>query len=208
MPANVTSAISPYIARTKKAIEFFEANEDKTSQYGLFMCIAGGPGDETDWPGGVVPLPSLETTQLQYVKGFKRYDNMYFVVPDTGGNINVGGITWSKVSLVDPPDPNVWMSRYTNVLQQKSRWIFIDATLRSGEADTASYKQVGLYSNLKILDGYDFNKEFYTPEEISKTGTDVSNYIYDGILEIYQNKDTLITRSSELTEYFAWVLEF
>lgn len=206
MAANVSTAISPYIARTKKAIEFYEANVDKTKQTGLMMCIAGGPGNETNWPNGVAPLPSLATTQLSYVKGFKRYNEMYFVVPDTNGALNIGGINWTKVDLIDPADPNVWMSKYLNVLNQQSRWIFINATLGSGEADTASYKQVGLYSNLKVIG--DYNKDFFTPAEISKTGTDISNYIYDGILELYQNRESLVTRSSELMEYFAWVLEF
>jgi len=209
MPLNAnaaTTAISPYVARTKKAIEFFEANEDKTQQTGLMICIAGGPGDETDWVGGA-PLPSLSTTQLTYVKGFKRYREMYFVVPSASGSLNVGGVAWTKVPLVEPYDPDVWMSRYLNVLEQHSRWIYIDATFGPGEADTASYKQVGLYSNLKIIVD-DYTKEFFTPAEISKSGVDLSNYKYDGILELYQNKPSLVTRSGDLLEYFAWVLEF
>ena len=44
MATSISMAISPYIARTKKAIEFFEANENKTLQTGLMVCIAGGPG--------------------------------------------------------------------------------------------------------------------------------------------------------------------
>jgi len=208
MVTNISPAISPYIARTKKAIEFFEANEDKTSQTGLMVCIAGGPGDNTGWPDGSAPLPTLDTTQLSYIRGFKRYDEMYFVVPDTGGSLNVGNISWSRVNLIEPADPNVWMSRYLNVLNQRSRWLFISATLGSGEADTASYKQVGLYSNLKILDGEDYTKSFFTPSEISRSGNNDSDYRYDGILELYQNKDNLIIRSPELVEYFAWVLEF
>ena len=205
MVVNISPAVSPYIARTKKAIEFFEANEDKTQQTGLMVCIAGGPGDETDWPSGP-PLPTLDTTQLTYVKGFKRYNEMYFVVPSTYGTLNIGNISWLKVDLIDPPDPNVWMSRYLNVINQQSRWLFVSALLGAGEADTAAYKQVGLYSNLKVLG--DYNKDFFTPAEISKTGTDVSNYKYDGILELYQNKEHLVSRSSDLIDYFAWVLEF
>jgi hypothetical protein len=205
MVANISPAVSPYIARTKKAIEFFEANEDKTQQTGLMVCIAGGPGDETDWPSGP-PLPTLDTTQLTYVKGFKRYNEMYFVVPSTYGTLNIGNISWLKVDLIDPPDPSVWMSRYLNVINQQSRWLFVSALLGAGEADTAAYKQVGLYSSLKVLG--DYNKDFFTPAEISKTGTDVSNYKYDGILELYQNKENLVSRSSDLIDYFAWVLEF
>ncbi len=205
MVVNISPAVSPYIARTKKAIEFFEANEDKTQQTGLMVCIAGGPGDETDWPSGP-PLPTLDTTQLTYVKGFKRYNEMYFVVPSTYGTLNIGNISWLKVDLIDPPDPSVWMSRYLNVINQQSRWLFVSALLGAGEADTAAYKQVGLYSNLKVLG--DYNKDFFTPDEISKTGTDVSNYKYDGILELYQNKENLVSRSSDLIDYFAWVLEF
>jgi len=201
-----TSAISPYIARVKKAIDFFEANEDKTSRTGLMVCIAGGPGDESDWTS-TVPLPSLSTTQLTYVKGFKRYREMYFVIPNPGGSLNVGGVAWTKVNLIEPYDPDIWMSRYLNVIEQQSRWIYIDATFGSGEADTVSYKQVGIYSNLKIATD-DYTKDFFTPAEISKTGTDPSNYKYDGILELYQNKSSLVTRSGDLLEYFAWVLEF
>lgn len=204
MPENISTAISPYIARTKKAIDFYEANLSKTSQHGLMMCIAGGLGDSAEWVGGT-PVPSLNTTQLIYIRGFKRYKSMSFVIPDTGGSLDVGGISWSSLSIVD--DPN-WYVKYANILTQNSRWLYIEAELGSGELDTATYKQVGLYSKLKITDSANYEKELLVPSEISRTGSAEPDYVYDGILEVYQNKDSVITRNSELKETFTWVLEF
>ena len=204
MPENISTAISPYIARTKKAIDFYEANLSKTSQYGLMMCIAGGLGDSAEWVGGT-PVPSLNTKQLTYIRGFKRYKSMFFVVPNTSGSLDVGGISWSTLSVVD--DPN-WYVKYANVLAQNSRWLYVEAELGSGELDTATYKQIGLYSKLKIADPVNYKNNLLYPSEISRSGAAEPDYIYSGILEVYQNKDRVISRSSELKEVFTWVLEF
>ena len=76
-----------------------------------------------------------------------------------------------------------------------------------------TYRQVGLYSNLKVdttVVSDPGSKTIFLPSEIKKVEKTVSLYdnrVYDGILEVYQNKSTT-TRSSEYKEMFAWVLEF
>ena len=212
----ISLAISPYIARANKAVEFYTTNYNLTSDTGLMMAIAEGPilegtihsGWSVDSTGSeVVPLPSLNTYDLDNIIGFKRVSTINFVIPDNNGNLSVGGVTWSKINS-DSLDE---LTRLAYV--KKSRWIYVDAELTTSEFANRTYRQVGLYSNLKVdttVVSDPGSKTIFLPSEIKKVEKTVSLYdnrVYDGILEVYQNKSTT-TRSSEYKEMFAWVLEF
>lgn len=201
----ISLAISPYIARVNKAIKFYETNIDKTLASGLMLCIAEGPTG--GWPTvesvEQAPLPSLSTTQLTNVIGFKRFASMNFVVSDEAGVLTVGGITWTKVTGDTQED------LIANALSQGARWLYIEAELETSEFSGETYRQVGLYSELEIdttaVPGY-ATTLVYTPTQIIRTGVD-PDYVYDGILEVFQNKYP-VTRPTELKELFTWVLEF
>ncbi|OQA44983.1 MAG: hypothetical protein BWY47_02129 [Bacteroidetes bacterium ADurb.Bin302] len=206
MPLNeISLAISPYVARTGKAIQFYMNNKDKTLDQGLMLCIAEGPTE--GWPlvGGTetAPIPSLSTKQLTLPIGFKRFKSMDFVISNTEGDLSVGGLNWTK--LTAGTDAELYASAITN----NSRWIYIEAELETSELAGETYRQVGLFSNLKIdtTVAPDYaTRQLFLPSEIIRTGTS-PNYSYDGILEVYQNKYP-VTRPVELKEIFTWVLEF
>ena len=214
----ISLAISPYIARANKAVEFYKTNYNLTASKGLMMAIAEGPilegttssGWPTDSTGAeVVPLPTLNTYDLDSVIGFKRVKTISFVIPDNTGNISVGGITWSKINS-DSIDELTKL-----VYVKKSRWIYVDAELTVSEFVNRTYRQVGLYSSLQvdtnvISENEAQSRTLFLPSEIKrieKTVTLYDNRIYDGILEVYQNKSTTV-RSNEYKELFSWVLEF
>lgn len=206
MPLNeVSFAISPYIARANKAIKFYQANKTKTLDTGLMLCIAGGPSE--GWPlfesNENPPLPSLLTTQFTNPIGFKRYKSMEFVVSDTAGTISVGGFSWRKVAGANESE------LYENVLSERARWLYIEAELEPHELMGETYRQVGLISDTKINTVVVTNyttRQLFMPHEIMRTGSD-PNYIYSGVIEVYQNKFPL-TRPTEFKETFSWVLEF
>lgn len=206
MPLNdVSFAISPYIARTGKAIDFYKKNRNKTLQSGLMMCISAGPTSGWDLFEGNEnpPLPSLVNSQLINPIGFKRYSSMSIVVSDTAGTISVGGYSWRPISGENEEEI------YENAKQERARWIYIEAELLTSELSGETYRQVGLYSelsvNINIVSDY-ATRQLFLPNEIVRTGL-APNYEYSGILEVYQNKAPL-TRPSEFKELFSWVLEF
>ena len=206
MPLNIISlAISPYVSRTAKAIQFYKNNKDKNSDKGLMLCIAEGPTNGWTIIDGIenVPLPTLDTKQLLNPIGFKRFKNMYFVVPNNSGNIFVAGIAWSRIFAGSEE------TLYDSAFANNARWLYIEAELEPTEFVGETYRQVGLYSDLKINTSVvtDYaTRERFLPSEIVRTGS-ASNYIYDGILEVYQNKPAT-RRPVELKETFLWVLEF
>jgi hypothetical protein len=211
---SITLAISPYIARVNKAVKFYADNYSLVSNQGLMLAIAEGPilagTTSSGWPidsteSEVVPLPSLNTYDLDNVIGFKRVKNISFVIPDNTGYISIGGNTWSKLNA----------DTYTDLIKlvyvKKSRWIYVEAELLPTEFVNKTYRQIGLYSSLQIADGIDYaEKDLFLPSEIKqveKTTTLYDNRLYEGFLEVYQNK-VATSRSSEYKEIFAWVLEF
>lgn len=211
----VNLAISPYIARANKAIQFYKENQSMTTDAGLMLAIAEGPlldgTTKSGWPedsnGEVVPLPSLNTYDLDNVIGFKRVKNINFVIPDNNGYVSVGGVTWSKLTS-DTYDDLVKL-----VYVKKSRWIYIDAELTTTEFVNKTYRQSGLYSSLHINtdEVTDYaNRTIFQPYEIeyvTKSTTLYDNRTYNGVLEVYQNVKAT-QRSADYKELFSWVLEF
>ncbi|NLE06576.1 MAG: hypothetical protein GX638_17465, partial [Crenarchaeota archaeon] len=89
-----------------------------------------------------------------------------------------------------------------------SRWLYIETELDVDDLDVGDvyYRQIGLYSNLKIrtdVENYTTRKAFF-PNEIVTT---INQYNYDGILEVYQNVNPK-RRPIDFKETFSWVLEF
>lgn len=204
MPLNDVSllAISPYIARVNKALEFYVNNNSKIDSAGLMLSIAQGP--ELGWSrvddDEVPPLPSLNTKDLTNIIGFKRYNNMKMVVADATGNISVGGLIWKEVTGATLDELKL------NCKLAGARWVYVDAELAINEFQDYTYRQVGLYSHLAIdttiAPGY-ANTISFLPSQI-KTITGLG---YDGILEVYENRYPTV-RPREMREIFSWVLEF
>ncbi len=200
----ISYSVTPYVARVNKAIEFFNRNLPNNTDTGLMLCIAEGPTE--GWPifegNEVPPLPTLTLSQLENVIGFKRYKSMRFVTSDDAGIYSVGGLLWKPVSG-STVEENIYYARQVN-----SRWLYIETELDVDDLDVGDvyYRQIGLYSNLKIrtdVENYTTRKAFF-PNEIVTT---INQYNYDGILEVYQNVNPK-RRPIDFKETFSWVLEF
>lgn len=203
---NISPAVSPYLSRAEKAIDFYNKNWDNSGTTKMMLALGKGPkkllpnGTYVEgWPTNsegieIPPLPSLAATQLIDVIGFKPISEVSFVYSETAGNILVGGTLWRKIINNDP----------SLVRELRSRWLFVRAIL-NGAADFTGeiYRQVGLYSQVKLKTGIDPNKKFYLPTDV-ETEADGS---VKGILEVYQNVPPT-ERKAAIVETFSWVLEF
>lgn len=202
----ISMAVSPYVARSKKAIEFYKANKDKnTNTGGLFLAVGNGPdeGWEEEATGGNPPLPDLSDYEIENIQCFKRYRNMFFVISNASGKINVGDMNWSKIK--NTGDESKY---YTDVINQGSRWIYIDFEIASDELISGKIRQIGVYSYLKLIEGVDVSKTFFNKTDILQLDTSpTSKRKYDGILELIQNKEAY-EKPNEGKEVFAFVLEF
>jgi hypothetical protein len=199
----ISVAVSPYVARVNKAIEFYKANKNKLDTTGLFLAIGNGPS--AGWDGestgnDIVPLPSLDTYEIQNVKLFKRYRNMWFVKSDVDGKLNVGDMTWAKIDMGNSDE-----EYYLNAINAGARWIYVDFEVKPTELVDGYIRQVGIYSNLKLSTSADKTQTAFTSSDMIQM--DSGKRKYNGILELYQNKEAYV-KSSEIKEIYAYVLEF
>ena len=199
----ISFSISPYVSRVNKAIQFYQANLDKTLNNGLMLCIGEGPS--AGWPvidgTEVPPLPSLSVSQITNPIGFKRYKTMKFAVSDDAGIYSVGGVLW-KVINGDTHEESISLAK-----SMGARWLYIEAELETSELNSGDiyYRQLGLYSGLKIRTDLvsDYStRQLFLPGEIERFGGD-----YSGVLEVYQNTIPM-RRPIDYRETFSWVLEF
>lgn len=147
------------------------------------------------------PYPSLDTTEVEEIIGYKRYSNMYFVIPDeTSTEPIVDGVHWRKIALsVTPSDPDAAKEELIKLVKaNKARWIYMDFQLDPNDFVGFTYRQIGLYSNVNVLPPATQSMNVYNPEHI-QTGS--------GILEVIQNRAP-VTRQIDQRELVAVVLEF
>lgn len=205
-------AISPYISRAQKALYFYQNAMNKGDSSELMLAIGRGVervdlnGSTYEWENpDKPPIPTLDTTQVSNILGFKRYSEMSFVIPDDNINdFNLSGISWRRLVA------NTEEDLYQTVLDESCRWIYILTELEPTELlfavdDTDKYfRQCGLYSHLKLNSGVDSSADVFTLDDIQvKTSTGEP----DAVLEVIENRVAAL-RQTASTEVFAWILEF
>jgi hypothetical protein len=148
------------------------------------------------------PTPSVETTDLTEIIGYKRISEKFFVVPDSSGTYIVDGVRWKKLvpSIIDPDPLKAKKDLISLIKEYKSRWIYLSTVLESTDFVGYSYRQVGVYSELEIdyTNGGTDGQLLYQPNQII-TGS--------GILEVINNRKS-ITRESDQREMISLVIEF
>lgn len=195
------ATVATYMSHTSKALNFYFNTKNlmfaigRTSPWGTKV-------GESEYTESNYPLPSLDTTDLTEIIGYKRYTDMFFVVPDDNGTYVVDGVKWKKVvPTVINSDPTEAKKELINLVKtEKSRWLYISTILESVDFTGYTYRQLGLYSDLTIdyTSGATDNKNVYLANEIISES---------GILEVYQNR-VMIARTSDQRELIAIVLEF
>ena len=172
--------------------------------FGIGRSTAWGelPADADGCDDDNPPLPTLTTTDIEEILGYKKKSNMYFVIPDATGTISVGGVVWKILEVENPDaDPDIAKSQLISLVKEQfCRWVYIETTFEVGEFSNVTYRQLGLYSDLTVnyAGGGTDEQTLYTADEITEGS---------GILEIYQNR-TPITKESDIKELIGVVLEF
>lgn len=196
--------VATYQSHTGKAINWFFNTNNLMFGIGRSTPWGEKPGES----GGTVlidekhpPYPSLDATEVEEIIGYKKINNKYFVVPDdTSVEPIVDGVKWRKIAVQNPsPDPEVAKAELIALVkQEKARWVYMDCFLDPTDFVGFTYRQIGIYSDLKILPPATNSMTVFQPEHI-QSGS--------GILEVVQNRSP-ITRQIDMRELVAVVLEF
>jgi len=166
-----TTTINGHVSR---ALDFFERND-------IYFAIGHpDPWADDNYP----PAPTIDTQDITVPIGFKKVENIYLVVPDEQGSIVYRDKRWRVV----PKD---------QAIAQGARWVYIECTLRYDELPLTDYRQIGVYSRLKV--------KAETPTgKLNLLPTDVESR---GILEIIDNRKR-VTRQVDQKENLTIVVEF
>jgi len=166
-------AISTVYGHVSRALEFYKQPE-------LFFAI----GRTTEWSDeSIPPAPDVNTAEVEEVFAFKKVLEKKIVVPDPNGSIFYINSYYREVSAADAE-------------AEKARWVFVSTTLAGNEVPLQSFRQVGLYSNLKATTGNE-SKIILMPNEVDDTG----------LLEVVDNR-RVTHRQVDQTEKLSLVIEF
>lgn len=201
----MASVISTYISHSMRTINFYYNTPNIMFAFGRQSPWGTLPGDNV---GNLIyneykpPLPTLDAENLQEIIGYKRPEKMQFVIPDNVGAYKVDGIWWNIVKpTTSETNPDI-IKKLTieEVKRLKCRWVYLTVTIEGNEFINTTYRQVGLFSDLKVnyANGGTDNQALYNENEI---------FPGSGVLEAYQNRK-MILRQSDQREKFAFVLEF
>ena len=201
----MASVISTYISHCMRAIGFYYNTPNVMFGFGRQSPWGTLPGDNRPpliYNDYKPPLPTLDTENLQEIIGYKRPEVMQFVIPNDTGNYKVDGIFWQIVKPnTSETNPDI-LKQLTieEVKRLKCRWIYFATTIEGNELVNVSYRQIGLFSDLKInyLAGGTDNQPLYEADHIINGS---------GVLEAYQNRKMII-RQTDQREKFAFVIEF
>lgn len=198
------ATICTYQSHCQRALQFFFGVQNV--MFGVGRTTAWGELDSEKNTSSLIdeknpPYPDLDATEVTECFGYKRYGNMYFVIPDsTSVDPVVDGVHWKKIALTTVPgDEDEYKEEMTKLVKaNNSRWIYIDFTLDTTDFKGYTYRQIGLFSGLSVVSPATEAQDLYTVDQIS-TET--------AILEAIQNR-TAVTRQEDQREVIAMVLEF
>lgn len=152
-----------------------------------------GLGRSTPWEGELeaeesgeefsAPLPSVDATELDELIGLKRVDVKALVTPDGDGTVVYRDRTWRKISAED-------------AIKLQAHWVYLEASIYYDELPARAYRQIGVFSMVKLKEGVPENKAVLLPEDIENTG----------ILEVLDQRK-VVTRNEDSRDTFSMILE-
>jgi hypothetical protein len=167
-------AISTVYGHVSRALEFFKHDD-------LFFGI----GRTTAWTDEQVPpAPDVNIQEVEEIVAFKKVIEKKMVVPDAQGTIFYMGEQYREVTAAQAE-------------AEKSRWVYVSTTLIGNEVPLASFRQLGLYSGLKVKDTAPAGKIALLPADIEDTG----------LLEIIDNR-RVTHRQEDQSEKLSLIVEF
>ena len=179
-------AICTLKGHVSRAMDFY-------NKEGLFFAIA----KPTQWSEDSVDTfdPSIDyeqnppapknTDELIDIIGYKRVEFRALVVQDPEGSLEYRNTRWRIVP-------------YDDAVKEGARWVFISSELVYNELPcTVPYRQVGLFSGVKLKD--DVNPSLYAvlPDQVKDSG----------LLEVIDNRKP-VYRDVDVKDKIKLVLEF
>ena len=130
------------------------------------------------------PLPSVDTKELDELIGMKRVDVKALVVPDDEGTVVYRDRVWRKISADE-------------AIKLGAHWVYIEASIYYDELPARAYRQIGVFSMVKLNDGVPENKSVLLPDDIK----------HQGILEVLDQRK-VVTRNEDSRDTFSMIIEF
>lgn len=180
-------AITTMIAHVSRAIDFY--NKDS-----IYFCI----GKKTEWSADDIdnfsssvnydlnpPVPKSTDTMKEII-GYKKVEFKAIVKPDEeNGTIDYRNTKWRIVSA-------------DKAIEEGARWVYMSSVLLYEELPTESaYREIGLYTDLKVRNGISSDKYALLPNEVSDSG----------MLQVIDYRKP-IYRDTDVKENLKIILEF
>ena len=161
-----------------RAISFFELPN-------VYFAL----GKSTPWEGEndpdfSVPLPKVDANSLDELIGMKRVLIKSLVTPDEDGTIVYRDQTWRRISIEE-------------AIELGAHWVYIEASIMYDEMPVSAYRQIGVFSRVKVKEGVSEFANVLLPDQIESTG----------ILEILDQRK-VITRNEDSKDTFSLIVEF
>lgn len=180
-------AISTLKSHVSRALDFYKKTDlyigiGKTERWS--RDDLGDRFDDTVDYDENPPAPR-NTDEILDLIGFKRVETKAMVIQDDEGTIKYRGTKWKVVT----PDEAVKVN---------SRWVYVAVNLQYNELPTdKAYRQVGLYSGLRLNDDVITDSFAVTPDQVSDMG----------LLEVIDNRKP-VYRDTDVREKIMLILEF
>lgn len=151
-----SSVISGHVSR---ALDFYNTSNiyfglGKTTSWSSDSTPTSNPTNDDTNP----PEPT-STDTLQEILGYKRVESKFLVYPDNSGEVTCNGRRWK---IVTNPD---------EALSLGARWVYLASWLLYDELPTdASYRQVGVFSELTKKSSVPSGKSALLPSEVEDPG--------------------------------------
>lgn len=170
--------VTTTVGHVSRAISFFELPN-------VYFAL----GKTSPWDGETeedfsAPLPSVEAKNLEELIGMKRVDVKSLVYPDEEGTVIYRDQTWRKISAEE-------------AIELGAHWVYIEASILYDELPAAAYRQIGVFSRVKVNEGVGQNASLLLPEDIADVG----------ILEILDQRK-VVTRNEDSRDTFSMIVEF
>lgn len=169
--------IATTMGHVSRAISFYELPNV------YFALGKTSPWDNENAEGFVPPAPSMDATTLEELVGMKKVSTKSLVYPDDNGTIIYRDQTWRKVTVDE-------------AIMLGAHWVYIETSMLYTDFPVTAYRQIGVFSRVKLNAGVSQSKEVLLPADISNVG----------VLEILDQRK-VVTRNEDSRDTFSMIVE-
>ncbi|MDH6351938.1 hypothetical protein [Brevibacillus sp. 1238] len=139
-----------------------------------------GAGKDTPWPGTpeVVPEPTYNGT-IENLVALKRADQVRYALPDPAGDIEI--TTGQKYRLVSEEE----------AIANNSRWVYVQAWFKYDQFPVTTYRQTGVFVNVKLRTGVPVNKDVALPDDVESYGFFVNLSNLDPVVRDKHSRESI-----------------